>query len=169
MANTYGVNPLVFDTAPYTTGTVSITLGSETVTGSGTVWTTTTHPTSQTALNRDRVTEISVNAGVTWYVVKSRDSDTQLTLETPFATADVTGASYLTRVRIIPRVKINSIVWTNPTASDEFILRDKAHAVVARLRAGSVEQETLQFSSPHWVDGLNFTALPSGVVDVYYE
>ncbi len=169
MANVYGTNPIVLDTAPYTTGTIGIPNGSSTLTGSGTTWTTATHP-GYTQGNQDRVTEISVDSGVIWYAVQQRDSNTQLTLQTTFGeTTIASGASYLTRLRLIPRIKINKVVWTNPTANDEFILRDKGHNPVVFLRAGTTEMEQFDFGQAHWVDGLNFTAIPSGTVYIYYE
>ena len=167
MANSYK-NPIIFDTAPYQTGTLTATQGSQTITGSGTTWTTTTHPTSQTAVNRDRVTEISIDTGTTWYVVKSRDTNTQLTLEIPFAEATSAGASYLTRVRVIPLVKLASVTWVGATANNSLIIRDAGYNVKVEMKAVTAYDQWSP-ATDFWCHGLALSAIGSGTAYVYLE
>lgn len=70
-------------TAPYTTGTVSVTQNSATVTGSGTTWNTLVDAGMIFALTSGRP-----------YVVKSVDSTTQITLDRPFVEATASGQAY---------------------------------------------------------------------------
>jgi len=68
----------------YSAGTVTVTQGSSTVTGSGTVWT--------SAICNGN--QFSINGGVTNYTIVSRNSDTQLTLSTNYAEANASGSAY---------------------------------------------------------------------------
>ncbi len=72
-----------------TTGTVSVTNGSATVTGTGTSWSTAGIVT--TGSNPDR---FKVNLDGTYYVVAAVVSDTELTLTTAYAGTTVANASY---------------------------------------------------------------------------
>ena len=168
MANNFGTNPMVFDTTGYITGDLTATLGSRTLTGNGTTWTTTTHPSSPVTSNRDRVTEVSMDSGVTWYVVLSRDSATALTIEQPYQGSTSAGLTYLTRHRLIPRRKVTQVVWTNPTANDDLVFRDAGHNIKIAIRAGTVEQEIFTPAAPMWMD-IIFMTLPSGTAYIYYE
>ena len=76
--------------ADYITGTVSVSNGGTTVTGSGTTWTPTTNSVSES-----RWVQISQTAGDNlWYQVSSVDSTTSLTLYAPYQGITVTGGSY---------------------------------------------------------------------------
>jgi hypothetical protein len=74
-------------TAAYTTGTVTVTNGSATATGVGTTWST----------NADVGTIFLKTSGVqpyNPYVVRSIDSNTQITLDRPFAEVTAAGVNY---------------------------------------------------------------------------
>ena len=169
MANDYGNRPWILDTAPYQTGTVGITQYGVTVTGTGTVWTATTHPSSPTTDNRDFVTQISVDSGVTWYDVASRDSNTQLTLLKQFAEATVAGASYLTRRLLLGSKKIASTRWVGATAGHTATIRDANYKIKITGTADATNQDEELLNVPVWVNGFALTALPSGVLYVYIE
>lgn len=70
----------------YTTGTVAITSGSTTVTGSSTVWT--------SALHSDNYLQVTNGTDGNWYEVDTVAGNTSLTLVTPFAGATVSGVTY---------------------------------------------------------------------------
>lgn len=171
MANNYGTNPWVFDTAPYVTGTVSVTQDTYAVTlGGGGDWTAARLPASAQEVNRDRVSQLSTDSGTTWYNVLSVNYTTDVaTLETKFNEATVTDGAYLNRILLVGRKKLNAIVWLNPTANDELVFRDAKNDVIAILRAGTTEQAELIFATPKWVDGFALAALPSGTAYVYYD
>lgn len=76
--------------ADYTTGTVSVTNGSATVTGSGTSWTPTTNPQLES-----RWIQISESRGDNlWLQIRSVDSATSLTLYQPYQGISVSGGNY---------------------------------------------------------------------------
>lgn len=73
--------------AGYTTGTIAVTNGSPTVTGTGTAW-------------EDKLAagdKIRLASSRVWYTVLSVDSDTQITLSANFAEATASGESYVFR------------------------------------------------------------------------
>lgn len=75
----------------YETGTVTITKGSTTLTGSGTAWNTN----NDFSVANVRVGgKIVINGGKEVYRVSAVGSDTSITLETSFIQDDVSGASY---------------------------------------------------------------------------
>lgn len=81
-------------TPRYETGTVDVTNGSATVTGTGTTW----------SSNLKAGDFIHIGAAgerdpaAIWYEIQSVDSDTQLTLTAPYAEATVSGAAYSARL-----------------------------------------------------------------------
>lgn len=77
------VRSFVTTYAPYTTGTVSVTNGSQTVTGSGTVFP------SDCAGKK-----FSLGLGQPWYQIDTRDSDTQITLVDNYAEATASAQTY---------------------------------------------------------------------------
>lgn len=70
--------------ANYSTGTVTVTNGSRTVTGAGTSW----------AANADAGMILTTPAGLVYMPVQSVDSDTQLTLVDPWPKATAAGTTY---------------------------------------------------------------------------
>lgn len=70
----------------YSTGTVTATNGSTTVTGSGTAWT--------TALVGGMQFQVTNGTDGNWYEILSVDSTTQVTLKTPYAGSTVSGSAY---------------------------------------------------------------------------
>lgn len=95
--------------AAYSTGTVTVTLGSRTVTGAGTAW----------LANADvGMIFVSPNAGFSGQrlVVESVDSDTALTLREPWPYATAAGATYQVR----PFAYI-SVVLKNADATSLFV------------------------------------------------
>jgi hypothetical protein len=70
--------------ARYSTGTVDLTNGSATVTGTGTTWTTDPHQFQQ----------FSFGSRTPWYDIITVVSPTELTLDRPYTGADVTDGSY---------------------------------------------------------------------------
>jgi hypothetical protein len=85
--------------ADYSTGTVSVSNGSTTVTGSGTSWTTTTN-----AQNESRWIQFPQTTGDNlWYQVLSVNSATSLTLYQPYQGISVSGGTYvLGQMPILP-------------------------------------------------------------------
>ena len=76
--------------ADYATGTVSVTTGTTTITGSGTTWIPTTNSTSES-----RYIKIEQNKGDNlWYQIASVDSTTSLTLMSPYQGITVSGGTY---------------------------------------------------------------------------
>jgi len=75
-------------------GTVNVTRGSTTVTGSGTSWT--------TDIGNGAQTYWYIKPASAWYKIASVDSDTQITLATAFAEDDVSGNSYAAVKRHLP-------------------------------------------------------------------
>lgn len=70
----------------YTTGTVSITNGSATVTGTSTVWTQAAHGNLQL--------QVTDGSDGNWYEIISVNSNTSLTLKTPYVGPTVSGGTY---------------------------------------------------------------------------
>lgn len=94
--------------ADYSTGTVSVTNGSATVTGSGTVWT----PTTNSQLE-SRWIQIAESKGDNlWYQVRSVESSTSLTLYQPYQGITVAGGSYtLGQMPLIAEDFQDMLVW----------------------------------------------------------
>lgn len=78
--------------APYSTGTVSISKGSSTLTGSGTLWNTNN---SFSVKNVRTTGRIVINGRSDIYDVSAVGSDTSLTLGSPFVGDTVTAGAYL--------------------------------------------------------------------------
>lgn len=78
--------------ATYTTGTVTITQGSATLTGTSTVWTTTDAWGTANARANGKVT---INGGRTPYTVSSVGAPGTITLSSAFTEADVTAGTYV--------------------------------------------------------------------------
>lgn len=94
--------------ADYATGTVSVTNGSMTITGSGTTFV----PTSNIG-NESRWIQISQPKGDNlWYQVASVDSATQITLYSPYQGITVSGGSYtLGQMPILMEDFHDMLVW----------------------------------------------------------
>lgn len=76
----------------YTTGTVTISQGSTTLTGSGTSWATN----NAFGVNNARVGgKVVINGGTEVYPVSAVGGDTSITLSSAFTQADVSGGSYV--------------------------------------------------------------------------
>lgn len=69
----------------YTTGTITITNGSTSVTGSGTVW---------TAQMASRMFEVTDGSDGNWYEIASVTNNTTLVLKTPYVGISTSGAAY---------------------------------------------------------------------------
>lgn len=80
-------------TPRYQTGTISITNGSPTVTGSGTTWL--TNLKAGDPMHLGAADEVDPTA--VWYEIDSVDSDTQVTLTTNFAETTLSGQPYTAR------------------------------------------------------------------------
>ena len=80
-----------FITPIYDAGTVDVTNGSATVTGSGTTWSS-----ELKAGDYFRIGGLN-DANAVWYEIQSVDSDTQITLTTAYNEATATGQSYTVR------------------------------------------------------------------------
>lgn len=78
--------------APYITGTVSINQGSSTLTGLGTLWNTAN---AFGVTNTRKTGRIVINGSSTIYDLTSVNSDTGITLSSPFVEANVSGGTYL--------------------------------------------------------------------------
>ena len=76
----------------YTTGTVTISQGSSTLTGSGTAWATN----NAFGVNNARVGgKVVINGGSEVYTVSAVGGDTSITLTSQFTQSDVSGGSYV--------------------------------------------------------------------------
>ena len=76
----------------YTTGTVTITQGSTTLTGSGTAWATN----NAFSVNNARVGgKVVINGGTEVYTVSAVGGNTSITLTSRFTQSDVSGGSYV--------------------------------------------------------------------------
>jgi len=89
--------------AQYKTGSVTVTNGSQTVTGLGTLW-------SSEVSSGDIFTVVGENA---WYEVGSVDSDTQITLSASYAGTSASGAAYA-----ITRDFTTNYGWPYPQKGD---------------------------------------------------
>ena len=89
--------------AQYKTGSVSVTNGSQTVTGLGTLW-------SSEVSSGDIFTVVGENA---WYEIGSVDSDTQITLSASYAGVSASGAAYA-----ITRDFTTNYGWPYPQKGD---------------------------------------------------
>lgn len=94
--------------ADYATGTVAVTNGSTSITGSGTAWT----PTTNTQLE-GRWIQISESKGDNlWYQVRSVNSTTSITLYQPYQGITVSGGSYtLGQMPLIAEDFQDMLVW----------------------------------------------------------
>lgn len=81
---------LAFINALYNTGTIAVTNGSATVTGTGTTW-------SSNLKAGDYITIGAYAVASTWYEIQSVDSDTQITLASNYAESTDSGISYNAR------------------------------------------------------------------------
>lgn len=93
---------LVVGTNAYTTGTLSVTNNSQTVTGVGTTWTT-------AMLGR------SILLGGLWYTISARASDTSITISAPYAGVTLSGVTY-TIATIKEDVKITDVTIRNASS-----------------------------------------------------
>lgn len=81
--------------ADYTTGTVAVTSGQTTVTGSGTSWQVTTNQGNESRWIQIAPNATAANSGDNlWYQVASVDSATSLTLYQPYQGTSVTSGTY---------------------------------------------------------------------------
>lgn len=79
----------------YSTGTVAVTNGSKTVTGTGTSWVTSFLPAAGSTINESIWVRLPYPQGDgDWYQVSTIDSATQLTLVQPYQGITTTGAAY---------------------------------------------------------------------------
>lgn len=78
--------------APYSTGTVAITKGSSTLTGTGTAWNTNN---AFSVKNTRKSGKIVIAGQSTIYDITSVNSDTSITLASPYVGDDQTAATYL--------------------------------------------------------------------------
>lgn len=88
----FSQSTLSYITPRYDTGTVSVTNGSPTVTGSGTSWSANVKAGDFFALGADET-----DPEATWYEVDSVDSDTQITLTENYAESTDSGEAYTIR------------------------------------------------------------------------
>ena len=85
-------NAILLTQAEYTTGTLSVTQGSTTITGSSTAWNTNN---SFGVANMRAGGKISINGGSEVYEISSVASDTSATLTSRFTQSDVTDGTYV--------------------------------------------------------------------------
>lgn len=114
--------------ADYTTGTLSVSNGSQAVTGSGTSWT----PTTNAQLESRWLQIPQPNGDNLWYQIQSVNSTTSLTLYQPYQGIDVSGATYtIGQMPLIAEDFQDMLVWKsavhyftsvvdNPTKRKEF-------------------------------------------------
>ncbi len=109
-----GTQTVVLLTPRYTTGTVSVTNASTTVTGSGTAWLT-------EAKAGDRIhigTADETDPTETWYDVAAIVSDTELTLSIPYAGTTGSGLDYTLRQSFTGGILDPWLFETFPNAAD---------------------------------------------------
>lgn len=92
-------------TSSYTTGTISISSGSSTVTGSGTSWST------------NLTTSHMIKMNGLAYTINSVDSDTSLTLSSPYYGPTLSGASYQAAVYVKQASLINLTIIASASSA----------------------------------------------------
>lgn len=120
----------------YSTGSVAVTNGSPTVTGSGTTW-----KTGSLVNVNDLFTVTSGSNSGIYYIVQSVDSDTQITLSANYTGATLSALSYFISQsftsRGYPRVQKGDIDWEAQLQD----LADKINAdMITALAGGSTTQ-----------------------------
>lgn len=91
----YKYRAIDLNLADYTTGTVTATNNSTTVTGSGTSWLTPFVPSASSVINLNLWIQIASPKGDNnWYQIASIDSATQITLVQPYQGTTTTGANF---------------------------------------------------------------------------
>jgi hypothetical protein len=139
--------------ADYSTGTVTVTNGSTTVTGAGTLW----------AANADAGMLLQVGGAGPYYVVKSVDSDTQVTLKEAYQGSTGGGSSYALKrlgVAIVPSSNWPAQWPGTGAAAIAFI------AVVGNRLVFSDGSSRIWFSAvnnPYSFTSTDFHELPGGV------
>jgi hypothetical protein len=119
--------------ANYSTGTISVTNNSATVTGSSTVWNTTTN--AETG-------EYIQLPDSKWYKIVSISSDTSLTIETAYRGSTASGQSYV----ISPWGEVQGKLSSNLAPSS--LIRPTPNFIATHLnRVWTLEGNTLRFSS----------------------
>lgn len=117
---TVSAETVAFLTPRYETGTVDVTNGDATVTGTGTAWTSNLSEGDQIHIGASGQTDPTA----TWYTVDSITSDTELELTTTYAGATDTGLNYTARLLFSgdPQDKWDSAVFLNaqPAAADHW-------------------------------------------------
>jgi hypothetical protein len=141
-----------YKTANYSTGSVTVTQGSATVTGSGTSW----------SANVDAGMIFNLTAGhVERYVVKTVDSNTQITLNTPFLGSSGGGLGY----------DLQKTAELNAFDLPDGLTGERGFEVIHNrlITRGAIEKNKLFFSeigNPFdWTNAqgtLNFHSLPQG-------
>lgn len=143
----------------YTTGTVSVTNNSNTVTGSGTTWLNTVQP----------GWKFRVNTNGNWYTVASVSSNTSLTLTTPYFGPTATGQAYTLYAGGSPTANFtngsttvtgNGTSWSS-VMNGWYIKNDATGVWYLISNVNSATQLTL--SSPYTgptMSGASFTSLP---------
>lgn len=129
----------------YTTGTVSLTLSSKTVTGAGTTWAGTIDAGGLFALTSGR-----------YYAIASVDSDTQITLADPYEGATASGQTYAVRV-------IRPANAPYKLAEHYAVVGDRLLAASGRRVDFSEGRSTTGVMRPHSFPVNNFHLLPDGV------
>ena len=168
MANNYGTNPMILDTAAYSTGTVSITQNTRALVGSGTNWDPNI-PASPATLNRDRVVQLSFDSGTTWYTVGVTTDDTNIVLEELYTGETLAGAAYISRTLLLGSKKIKSAHWVGATAGHIATIRDVGDNIKLTMTANATNEDEDPVVTPFWCHGFALRALPSGTLYVYLE
>jgi hypothetical protein len=137
--------------ADYSTGTVSVTLGSTTVTGAGTAW----------LANVDRGMLVQVAAAGPYYVVKSVDSDTQITLKEAYQGATLGGQAYAARRLGIATVPTSNFPAQFPNAASIAYVAVVGNRLV--FTDGSSRVWFSAVNNPYSFTATDFHELPGGV------
>jgi hypothetical protein len=130
----------VFIPAPYATGTIDLTLGSPTMTGTGTAWTS-AHEGWQLKI-----------AGQAYFDVVSVDSPTQITLSRAWAMDSVTGSEYSLSLTIVntPSDFLHFISFVDPQNN-------------WKLHQGFLPEEIDSWDAERTSSGTPFLVVPAGV------
>ncbi len=94
---------IIHGSDPYSTGTIDVTLGSDTITGSGTTWT-------------EAMAGQSILAGDYWYEIVTRVSDTEITIDRSYAGTTDSGIPYVIATTV-DDVTVKGITASNSTSS----------------------------------------------------
>ncbi len=146
--------------ARYTTGTVSVTSNSSTVTGSGTTWLNTVQP----------GWKFRVNTNGNWYTVASVTSNTSLTLSTPYFGPTASGQAYTLYAAGMPTANFtngsttvsgNGTNWSS-SMNGWYIKNDATGVWYMISNVNSQTQLTLSsaYTGPT-MSGASFTSLPA--------